>query len=56
MKPKPICKHCGRWLQEHQTPPSNPEDIDTIKDGYVLSLFECLVGDGFEPKEQDGST
>ncbi len=49
------CKNCGKWLQDHQTPPSKPEHLDTILEGYALSLLECIQSEGFQPKELPSS-
>ncbi|MEN9921701.1 MAG: hypothetical protein RLZZ517_679 [Candidatus Parcubacteria bacterium] len=48
------CKNCGHRKSDHQELPSPPK-CDEIKDGYTLSLLECVQGEGFQSKELPSS-
>ena len=54
-KPVPICKHCGRWKLNHEQFNLPPSESETIKEGYTLSLTECLQGFGFESENAPSS-
>lgn len=51
MRPKQICKHCGRYKSDHEKFNLTHEETEKILKGFSISLSECLISGGFEAKE-----